>query len=702
MTISRFTHISTTKFAWLPVISGNGRYLATNAYDPTYFFDASSKVTAGPLLIDLESGTSHLIAPRQGGVTTDPGARPYGIDGDGSTILFTVSQYEQVALPANSPAPGYYLEETDGSAVRTLSSYASGMVRLSASPVWGGAVLSGDGAHVVLKGTEWDEAGKQVRDGFFQVDLRSGAILKLAIDVGNGVADGISVSADGGRIALRAGGTNFDTMKPYTDVLVYDVASQSTRVVNTNTAGVAANAFTGSAVLSGNGRYVVFTSSATNLSAEYASSPYGVVGAVYVKDLLTGAIVPASTDSYGHGGQIADLGLNAQAISDDGRYVVFQSTYSYGFKELDTLATPAFGPLHHIFVKDMVTGAVALVNSTPETMVLESHGAAISGDGKTIVFQGIQWLDATTPYNQFKTYALPLPTFSPVVANDIVMGAAGPDTQAAALGDDTYVVDDRGDLVIEYADAGDDTIRAPVTYALPANVEALVLTGASPIDGAGNELANTLTGNGAANLLSGGAGDDLIAGGGGADVIDGGAGRDTARFSGKVADYQIAGGDQASVQLRAGGATTLLTAVERLQFDDALVTFETGGTTGQAYRLYQAAFDRTPDPAGLGYWMGQMERGMSLSSVASLFIASDEFRKIFGAEPKNASFVDLLYQHVLHRAADPAGAAYWTDVLDRHATTAVDVLVQFSESPENQAALVGVMKNGIVYQSYGG
>ena len=256
-----------------------------------------------------------------------------------------------------------------------------------------------------------------------------------------------------------------------------------------------------------------------------------------------------------------------------------------------------------------------------------------------------------------------------------------------------------GDQVIEYAGAGTDTIRATVSYTLPANVENLTLDGMTAINGTGNAMANTLTGNAGDNVLSGGDGNDLIVGGGGADTLDGGDGYDVARFSGKVGDATITGGD--TVTVRAAGGTSVLKSSELLKFNDGVVTFDTGGTTGQAFRLYQAAFDRKPDLAGLGYWMAQMEHGASLPTVATAFIASKEFTDMFGAAPSNASYVDLLYHHVLHRDADKAGAAYWTDALDHHVVGMADVLVQFSESKENQDALVGVLKNGVAYQPFG-
>lgn len=97
--------------------------------------------------------------------------------------------------------------------------------------------------------------------------------------------------------------------------------------------------------------------------------------------------------------------------------------------------------------------------------------------------------------------------------NNVLDGGSGADMLAGAAGDDTYVVDNVGDTVIEAADAGTDAVFASVTYALAANVENLTLTGSANIDGTGNELANALTGNTGANRLDGGFGADAMAGG---------------------------------------------------------------------------------------------------------------------------------------------------------------------------------------------
>ncbi|HXT33782.1 MAG TPA: calcium-binding protein, partial [Vicinamibacterales bacterium] len=92
--------------------------------------------------------------------------------------------------------------------------------------------------------------------------------------------------------------------------------------------------------------------------------------------------------------------------------------------------------------------------------------------------------------------------------DNLIDGRGGADNMQGFTGNDTYVVDNPGDLVFESGSAGTDTVESSITYALGANVENLVLTGAVTIDGTGNGRNNVLTGNAAANVLTGGLGDD--------------------------------------------------------------------------------------------------------------------------------------------------------------------------------------------------
>jgi hypothetical protein len=110
-------------------------------------------------------------------------------------------------------------------------------------------------------------------------------------------------------------------------------------------------------------------------------------------------------------------------------------------------------------------------------------------------------------------------TLTGLAGNDLVDGGLGADKMSGGLGDDIYVLDDKGDKVVEAAGEGTDTVQTGLAkYTLGKNVENLTFT---------TDVAHIGTGNELDNHIIGGAGNDVLSGGkAGVDVLEGGLGND--------------------------------------------------------------------------------------------------------------------------------------------------------------------------------
>jgi len=130
-------------------------------------------------------------------------------------------------------------------------------------------------------------------------------------------------------------------------------------------------------------------------------------------------------------------------------------------------------------------------------------------------------------------------------------------------------------------------------------------------------------------------------------------------------------------------------------------------------RLYQAFLERAPDGAGLAGWVDAHRGGMSLDAIAVDFAQSAEFQHVHAGDGGVIGFVNSLYQVVLGRAEDAAGAQYWANYLILNGDSAAAqaaVVLAFANSPEfigkstgpdqawlANAALTGTYQQGSSY-----
>ncbi|MBU3720711.1 MAG: DUF4214 domain-containing protein [Burkholderiaceae bacterium] len=215
----------------------------------------------------------------------------------------------------------------------------------------------------------------------------------------------------------------------------------------------------------------------------------------------------------------------------------------------------------------------------------------------------------------------------------------------------------------------------------------------------GTNQSDQIIGSGVANRFTGGGGDDILNGGGGTD---------TAVYQGSRSNYTISVSSSSATVASKGGSegSDTLTSIERIGFTDVNVALDLSGISGKAYRIYKAAFNRDPmngDTGGLGYWIGQMDRGMDMLEVSSRFIDSNEFRSLYGSNPTNAEFLTKVYQNVLGRNPEAEGYNWWLNQLNTNPEkTKSKVLADFAESAENQAGVLSLIGSGITYELWAG
>jgi hypothetical protein len=208
------------------------------------------------------------------------------------------------------------------------------------------------------------------------------------------------------------------------------------------------------------------------------------------------------------------------------------------------------------------------------------------------------------------------------------------------------------------------------------------------------------TGSDFNDTISSQGGNDKLEGRGGNDTLVGGSGIDTALYQSPRSSYTVSGSGQSrTVAGPTSEGTDQINTIEHVQFSNGTLVLDLDVAASQVYRLYQAAFARTPDTGGLGYWIKQADNGLSLQDISRNFVASNEFRTNYGTAPDPTSLVSKFYSNVLGRAGDPGGQAYWVGEINRGATPA-EVLRQFAESPENAANVNPRISSGIWLENY--
>lgn len=259
--------------------------------------------------------------------------------------------------------------------------------------------ISADGRFVTFKSDATNllaGVDSNAKTDIFTRDMLTGIITRQSTSSGGLESDNQSItpaiSADGNYVAFRSVATNLTT--PATDgwhIFVKNLHTGLTVLASSNASGDEGNGNSDYPVMNAGGSRVAFSSVANNL----VSGHMGTLNDVFVKHLPTGAISLVSVSSAGAQG---DGHSDKPSISNDGRYVVFEST-STNLVDGDT------NGMLDVFVHDLYTGVTERLstNSAGAQVTGNSDTPVISGDGRYVFFRSdaVDLLDAGVDTNGF-------------------------------------------------------------------------------------------------------------------------------------------------------------------------------------------------------------------------------------------------------------------------------------------------------------
>jgi len=363
--------------SWFPSISANGRVVA--------FTSRASNLVSG----DWNSRDDTFVHDRQTGTTERVSVSTSGAEGNDTSGQPSISADGRF-VSFWSYASNLVVGTTNGSAQVFLRDRQSGTTEIvSVSPAGaegnfnsGTSSISSDGRFVAFhSGASNFVAGDtNWAPDVFVRDRQNGTIERASVATGGAEGNGGSlepaVSADGRFVAFTSGASNLvagDTNSHW-DIFVRDRQSGTTERASVATGGAEGNSNSTYGWISADGRFVAFTSSASNLVAGDTNGMYDVL----VRDRQNDTTERASVDSAGAQG---NLHSDAYSISADGRFVAFTSGAS-------NLVAGDTNSRLDIFVRDRQSGTTERVSVSTSGVEGDSYcqTSSISSDGRFVAF----------------------------------------------------------------------------------------------------------------------------------------------------------------------------------------------------------------------------------------------------------------------------------------------------------------------------
>ncbi len=221
----------------------------------------------------------------------------------------------------------------------------------------------------------------------FLHDRKTGVTTMVSVSSDGGLGgdhcSNLAISSNGAVVAFVSRASNLvvgDT-NSLEDVFVHTRKTGVTTLASVNSQGVQANQPSEEPSISGNGRYVTFTTESTNLidpPAEASESQLGIPGDVYVRDLKTGV---TQLVSVGLGGALGDGISSEPVISANGRVVAFRS-------DATNIVAGDTNGVSDVFVRDLKTGVTSRASVAPDGAQGDSTSSApaLSANGNMLAF----------------------------------------------------------------------------------------------------------------------------------------------------------------------------------------------------------------------------------------------------------------------------------------------------------------------------
>jgi Tol biopolymer transport system component len=384
---------SETPTATPPVLSADGRYVAFDSFAGNLTPTAED---GGVFVRDTRAGTTEAVSVRRD-VTVDDYADSPAISGDGRYVAY-VSDGDGIVAGGNDNFSQVYVRDRVLGTTSRVSTKPNGNQGTDDSD---DPSISRDGRWIAF---ESDSGGLVPNDvnqstDVFVRDQLTGVNRRISLDAAGGElengGEAPSIDGDGNLVAfvtgepLVASDTNV-----WDDVYVRNLTTNAITLVSAGLGGAPANGTNAEPAISADGRFVAFSSLATNIDG-VGSSGAGQWN-VFVRDLSTGATRRASSSLTGaapHGSS------SGPSISGDGRFVSFESTAP------DVVSGDTNG-VRDAFVFDRTTGKVARLSTDQLGQQLPTGGddAALSADGTSVTFRSTSPITGQTPSTHAQLY----------------------------------------------------------------------------------------------------------------------------------------------------------------------------------------------------------------------------------------------------------------------------------------------------------